>query len=707
MSKHPEPIQRDEDIVTIGAPNILISSTQIRTALSRLTALVMFHPNPSLTKRLLGPIILPLWTIASWHSIKPSKIFCDPATNLLKIFLRLSSASPPTPNQVQAKAAKPASIKSSHLFRISQNILFKGKSDPTKLCWEYATSESGKGIQINKVMDDSLNSLYNIEVSEIQIAVSEFVSFLKDTPDIDPQISELFLHLGGQALPRSRRERAPPGIQIRGQLQIEQEDIQRELIESILLQEMVSSIPTRLISNSKQALHLVNDLLSDFASLPDDQADVAMTALSLLHSILASPGFRRQSEIESTLRNIEQSLHLIGRMSNPEVSEPAQQLSYLLKFGITIDQSSATSTDIKTEEQKSYRLALSYLTDVGSPPPVRAQGLEIISSLMSSQSSALDIPALLVLFSSLLQDKEEYIYLRSIKCFIQLSHNHPKAVMKDLIERYVDLNENSDIDARLKFGEALVQVIQTSANAFSGDVAGLVVDGLLCVASRRGRRPKTEEEQNKREKLNEKKNQEAEEAWDGPVPQLDELEDEAFDAENEYLSQIVSGWASKKGVEDVRIRASALAILGSGIEANVAGVRSNLLSFAVDFCTHILVLERGPEKAILRRSAIILIMSFIRSLENARTEGRRLPFELVGDTFEKWATVLFYVEENDNDEMVKGHAKDVREALHTWQMNVLLPTQNIRTGIEELAGLSINPGGGLSQVRQGRIEEIE
>ena len=58
------------------------------------------------------------------------------------------------------------------------------------------------------------------------------------------------------------------------------------------------------------------------------------------------------------------------------------------------------------EDRKTYNLAMSYLTSVESPPPVRVQGIELIQSLISARSSILDIPALLILFASLLQDSE-------------------------------------------------------------------------------------------------------------------------------------------------------------------------------------------------------------------------------------------------------------------------------------------------------------
>jgi hypothetical protein len=330
-------------------------------------------------------------------------------------------------------------------------------------------------------------------------------------------------------------------------------------------------------------------------------------------------------------------------------------------------------------------------------------------ALYESQSPVLDIPALVVLFSSLLQDSDEYIYLRVIKSFIEFSNRHPRTILNDLIERYVDPNEEAELDQRLRFGEALLQVISNVGSEFSGDIARTVSQGLMTVAGRRGARPKFLREQENRARLQEQKHKEAEDAWEGPPPQLDEYLPSEFGDQDEVLSQIVSGWESKRGSEDVRIRASALSILGSAIETNVADIGSNIISMAVDTSIHILTLEPEPEKGILRRSAILLIMNFIRALDLAREQGKKLGFGLVGKSLEDIKRVLKYVEDTDNDGLVRQHARDVIDGLQTWELKTLLPSQSPQVGIQEIAGLTISPSGisDSNAKTRPRIEEIE
>ncbi len=396
-------------------------------------------------------------------------------------------------------------------------------------------------------------------------------------------------------------------------------------------------------------------------------------------------------------------------MKDTEASVTALNLLMLLNFHAADRDSQPripVALDRSLEDRRTYSLAMSYLTGVDSLPPVRAQGLDILSSLVSAGSPILDIPAIMILLSSTLQDEEEYIYLRVIKLFIQLSIRHPKAVLLGLLERYVDANEEASLDSRLRLGEALLQVIQKAAQTFTGDVAHQVGSGLLSVASRRGYRPKHEAERRKAAELAKKKNQEAEEAWEGPVPQFEDGPNDIV--EDPLLAQIVEGWDSKRGQEDVRIRASALSIFGSAIETNIAGLGSSIISTAVDLCIHILALEPEHEKAILRRAAILLIMSLVRALDQARGEGRKLGFGFAGSSLDDVMRVLGYVGETDNDGLVRQHAKDVIEGLKTWQMKgLLVPQETARTELGELAGLSIDSGDGGATKQRPRIEEIE
>ncbi|KAL2069653.1 hypothetical protein VTL71DRAFT_14332 [Oculimacula yallundae] len=698
-----------DSIETVGIRKIAVSAAEVAKALHRLTTLLTSHPHPALSKRLLRPLILPLWTFTCWlHGDERTEMtYCEPARKLLKILLQLSPSS-------EGDTARPGPPSALHLLsHILQNINFKGRLDQGQKRYVY-TSDAKGGIAIEEMTESMHNDMkYSFNVANIDHATDSFISLLQGLPDMKAEISKLFMSLCKKWLTNTAKTNQPHIItQISTRVDTDGGDIEASFIEATVMRKFMSEFPENLVDNSHQVLDLVNQVLSDFVVNSDLGDETAAVALSLLNIVLTSPSFRTTRDVELCMSSIEKSLGSISR-KKLDVSSTATNLLMLLRFRDTIDEPESpnlsTPTERQVEERKSYNLAMSYLTATDSPPPIRAQGLELLSNLVRSNSAMLDIPALLVLFSSLLQDNEEYIYLRAIKSIIQLSQKHPKSVMKDLIDRYVDSHEESELDLRLRFGEALLQVIQNSAIAFTGEASKMVCEGLLFVAGRRGYRPKTEQQQEKTNKLKRKKDSEADEAWGGEVPQLDEVLGVESQEDNEMLAQIVAGWESKRGSEDVRIRASALSILGLGIEASVEGVGPRLISAAVDLSIHILTLEPEPEMGILRRAAILLIMNFVKALDSARVGGKKLGFGFVGQSLDDVRRVLDYIEGTDGDGLVRQHAKDVIESLEAWQINTLIRPENEQADLKELAGLKIMPRGvedANGQVRP-RIEEID
>jgi hypothetical protein len=706
-------LPKDPEIITLGAPTVLVKSTDLADALKTLTTLLTSHPAPSLAKRLLRPIMMPLWALSSWASDDEHlhAKFIKPARHLLKMLVQLW----PSTKDSTEKSSKPTLFL---LDLILHDLTFKGKLNAGELRWEYAVGQNG-GIQIQWPSDKGeVQHSMEPDLEVIDVCTEKLIQLiieLTKTPDFDHEVSQLFVRVCTKWLSDTKSKGRSPIITQLSATESE-DDLTRQIVEAKVMQKLMSALPEKLISDSRQVLDLVNQILQDFVTNnagDNNTTDAVAVALSLLNIVLTSTSLQ-MPDGDLTMSSIELNLQRISRLDLSEISSTAQNLLLLIKFRNTISTPSESpasqSTDQQVEDRKTFTLALSYLTATESPPPVRVQGLELLSSLLRSKSSILDIPALLVLFSSLLQDSEEYIYLRAIQSFIQLSQKHPKAVMKDLIDRYVDPNEDYQLDQRLRLGEALLQVIQNNPVSFSGDTARSVCEGLLFLASRRGYRPKTEQEQAKRNKLKRKQNEEAEEAWEGPVPQLDEVLEMGKDDE-EILAQILEGWESKRGSEDLRIRASAIAILGSALEVNIAGLDSNTVATTIDLSIHILTLEPESESAIARRSAILLILSFVKALDAARSEGKKIGFGFAGKSLEDISRILEYISHADNDGLVRQHAEDVLEGLKTWQMNSLLPMQGEpQTEIKELAGLSITPGGNLvdrsGKVRP-RIEEID
>lgn len=681
--------QSSGEIIDLSKPAVLVTADQLAEALYRLQALLISHPNPNLSKRLLHRVILPLWSISSW--IRPQghcqERFCQPAQNLLKIYLKI--------------IAQPT-----HLQDLIHNLLYKGNNGDT-FPWLFGETDAGE-IQVIKprgsFQDDGGDLAWDDVAPKVKSLV-DLLTFVCSSEDISTIFSTLFskwftAHSKRTDMSLSAEDGVGPSSPV------------NMLIQINVLQHMMDAFPSQLGSHPDSIMRLVEPILKNHADTKDEET--IAVALSLLNIVVTAPGFQKARMDKSLIHSLESSLEQCGDAGLGDVSVTAKNLALLMRYRDELDDPSQTPTAPTTrqnEDRKTYNLALSYITQADSPPPVRAEGLSLLQTLIISNSSALDIPATLILMSSLLQDEESYINLTVIKIFTLLADKHPKTVTKELVERYVDANETLSIDTRLRFGEALLQVIERLGETFTGDTARQVAEALLSTAGRRGYKPKAEQRQQKEKHLRQMRQRRAEEEWGGQVPDLNDEETEEDTANKEILAQIVRGWDSKKGSEDIRIRASALSILAFAIETSVASVGPTLVTASVDLSINILTMEPGIETGILRRSAVLVILSFVMALNKAKEIGRRVGFGLTEESQQDIQRVLHYIAGMDNDDLVRQHAKDVIESLNSWTVGSLVSAARApESTLARLAGLSVTMGG-VNPAEQTksrpRIQEIE
>ncbi|KAM4059163.1 putative protein required for cell protein [Hirsutella rhossiliensis] len=490
----------------------------------------------------------------------------------------------------------------------------------------------------------------------------------------------------------------------------------QDLVEVTLLQKLMHEAPGKLVNQFRQLVDVICQVLkADGRSTLGD--DIVAVALSLLNLVITAPSFQKSDFKPDELETIGEALDRIGNGDRPDVSTTARNLEMLLKYRDdleTAENFSSVRTARQVEDQKTYSLAMNYMTgERDNPPPVISEGLNLLSNLIVAESPILDITAVTVLMADLLKENEDYINLRVIKVFTQLANKHPRSTVQELLDNYLDANEKASTDTRLRFGEALVQVIERLGETFSDEVAKQVCETLLSIAGRRGYRPKTMADQARRERLRNMKKQKGGDDAD----QHDEISDDEAMAATEgsnrdMMAQIIQGWESKRGSEDVRMRASSLSILGSALETHIVGIEPTIVSSVVDLCVHVLAMEREVEYGIVRRAAVRAILSFVKALDEARESNRTLGFGLTEASRADIQRTLTYVAETDNDGLVQQHARDVVESLGNWRARSLLPQHGDRAapGLGRLAGLQVSLGGGPvdeSDRRRPMIEEVE
>ncbi len=713
-------IKDANDVVDVRREVVIVEADELSIALSRLSSLLNSHPNPGLTWRLLRPIISQLWALSSWLEQDGDVVekYSRPAKTLLETALKLS--------------------KEDDCLRILiDDLLYKGQRSESLFRWIYERSQNG-GIHILRLRSNHRPENYELDVAELEFKVNAFVQLLQSL-NSDTEISALFLSLLQDSLPR--REESQIRIRVDEELP---RDPRIPLIKAKLLQKMLEVMPKRLVSDPKNLLDLVNKILVNFdvASGSDDSTTIA---LSLLNLVVTAPEFKK-SEINSTvLATVETSLDNIIRAQDPDVSQTAHNISLLITYRDSIEDPSgqlSAPTEQQLDDRRTYNLAMQYITEPESPPPVRSEGLNLLSTLIQANSPILDIPTTLALLSSLLSEDEDYTNLRVMKLFTQLASRHPKSVTKEILEHYVDANEKANTDTRLRFGEALLQVIQRLGETFTGETATTVGESLLATAGRRGRRPRTEKRQEREARARAQKHKAASDAWGGEVPDLggEDEDDDGRTAEerarDEAIAQIVGGWESRRGSEDVRVRASALSLFAAALETGAAGLGPALVEAAVDLCLGVLTLETGPGEGILRRAAVAVVLAFVRALADARGRGRRLAFGLADPGRADVARVLDYVARADGDGLVQHNAREAAESLRNWSLTVaLVPPEAGTTGaadgpaavaaaaaaattLTRLAGLNVGGRPSLPPLRREgpsseaargrpRIEEVE
>ncbi|RKF59997.1 putative protein required for cell viability [Erysiphe neolycopersici] len=665
---------------------IISTPLNLMKCLKRLLSLVTSHPHPSLANRILRPILYSLWTLSCWpygNKLTENQ-YRDPARKLLKVLLHLSPNNKENSNK-------------NLLTKILDQYICEKQIGKAKRGWEFVTTENG-GIQIEIIPPtDQINN--NIDLVVIDTAVDFFVKLMKENTEMSSEASLLFIRLGSKWLTQDSEESYSPKTSSCLKYTSQPENEKARLVELKVLEKLIVELPERLIDNSKQLLEFICQILrcSNESNQIEIKYDVVPLALSLLNITITATSFRITAENRPFIDMIEGALETLANRDLEETSRTARNVLMLIRLRDTVNSPEPDRSpkeilkmDQNSEDKKTYNLALSYLTGPESLPPVRVQGLELLSSLLEANSPIIDVPSFVTLLTSLLLDEEEYVHLRVIKLLVQLSYKHPRTTMRDVIDRYVDPNEESELDQRLRLGEALHQMVQSNWSLFKYEISKFVCEGLLFVGSRRGSRPKTKERQAKAIKSTNERIREAEREWGGPFPQNDEECDFAQNEELAITFQIVSAWESNRGTEDIRIRSSAITILGAAIKANIQCIKSQLISAALDLSIHILSLEREIEKAILRRAAVVLVMNFIQALDSARAEKQNLKFSLADHGLADVRRIIHYVEGTDNDDLVREHCRDVIEILESWPLiDSLISLQQQPASIQNIAGLPV------------------
>ncbi|KAL2830545.1 hypothetical protein BDW59DRAFT_18409 [Aspergillus cavernicola] len=705
----------------------LATESEIRLAVDRLKTLVLQPPNPGLVKRVVYPILLPLWGLACFSMQKEYTALYEDIMSILQTYFGISVGFSP-------------------VKKVVDNLLWDGGSTCA-----YAADSENRIVLKKRNADKPGSDLVGL-IDNLQSRTKIFMSLLDADPSRDEQTGDVFLYVSETWLAQpSSTAHTSYELQLNPNVG-ESDSIIRKLICAKIAEMLLDNFKDTLSRRPLKVLELVKHILNGELGEANAQAKtemsqepgkVSLTSLanivpsqhtelnetsghdsteslqvvfSLLSTILASPEFSMSSEMSGLLQNIKDKLDELLPHLPPSLSRSGTTASMLLEIQITAPEHEVSKG--KSSEIPDFEIHRRALTNLNSDlPPVQAEGFSLLSDLVKKSSPILDISSTLTLLLSIITDSsataanDEFIYLNAIKLIGTLASRHPRTVIKTLIERYIDRSENATLDQRLKIGEALLRTVQDLDEALSGETAKVLGEGLINVAGRRANKPQAqkdrkqamEQERRRKEREERRQQKDAADEWklSSPIRELDSLRPTTDEDDSEpetpeqatHAANIISAWAAGSSrdeePDDLRVRASALSILATAVQTNMIGLGPFILSSAVDLALKTLILEPDDESAILRRASAVLLLDILKSLDTAReargSQNIGIGFTLVDEeshgfgsaaetgkvsttigNIPRMLRTLAAVETRETDTIVRGHVRVLTESLEAW-----------------------------------------
>ncbi|KAF2255501.1 hypothetical protein BU26DRAFT_512473 [Trematosphaeria pertusa] len=724
------------------ANRVIVSEQDLELSLKRMATIASSYSHAGLIKRLVGPVLLSLWGLFAHATSRPS---LDKGWTELPraIILRYMTV-----------ACEPARIDT-----IADNLFWNGESS-----WTFAPGSRG-GIEIRQRPHDGDDSadMGDIlsRIGYLDERVSMLLSLLADANVEDQIAGAIFL--------QTTRKWLSPGQGTKRSLTQEPDmDPLAMLTYAKLSEAMAATFKANFARSPQHIIELMAQLLQNFVdehktksrSIADankpsratlgslaqphlgnaavgserESEDLVSFALSIFTTVVGSPDFKRTPETSMLFNAVQSSLQYLSQPSHalpvpPLIAHAATNL-------VQIISPTPVSTPA-TDPLMQYRVTLkSAFTDLTSPePPNRTWALSTLRNLIQNPTAfpLIDIPATTqMLLSVSIPDPESYVHLAAMPVLVDLAVRAPNPTIGILIDAFIDVDERSlqlkkeqeieqALNFRLRVGEVLNDIVLEDRLWVTGRALAarytslkLVVEATLSLASRRGQRKQTLAKRMEFVEAERKEQEEGEAAWGGPIPNLldPEAENLVEQAERDALLKILQGWEETGIEEDVRIRASALSILGSIMEERLGLLSQATVDAGLQMVLMILSVETGEAKGILRRAAVLVVMGLLKGIDAALEGGKESAVGLGMEPAEEVERVVKWVRDEDVDGLVRDHAGSVVEGLETLRMKKLYKIRDggFRLGPDlglegSLRGLGVDRLPGNEKRRRGPIVE--
>jgi hypothetical protein len=740
---------------------VIFTEIELKVALRRLKAIASSYSHAGLLRRLVGPLMLPLWALLNYAKVRPSldKEWTVLPGSILSRYMEI------------ACDAKQVGNIATDMFWDGDAAWTLGPGSEGGVAIRWRARQKAEGMQ-------AMDSIFE-HIGGLDTRVNILVSFLSEAKIPDDVAGSIFLNATKRWLAPTKSNNTllvdddSVGDPIAALVDVKlseamartfQEHFARSpqhIIELMaqLIQNFVSSHTAKAEKSAKSRTSK-KAMLGNIVQKPHTEGgeeeetsdeDLVFFALSILNTLLASPDFKNTPSATESLRSLLPSLVYIAHPPSQAAIPPllSNSASTLVHLIMPPSMSKAPANALTADPLHEHRATLhTILTDLQSAePPNRTWALRTLHTLLKNKTAfpVFDVPSLThTLLSASLADPESYVHMAAIPVIVCLAEQAPRPVVSILIDAFTDIGERSlklargrqteekerelkeALDYRLRVGEVL-NTFLLSAGVWETETPGeavmkrklvkQILEACLSLASRRGQRTQTLTTRTTLAFQAQKEQEEAEAAWSGPIPNLFEPEgaDPHDMAEYTALARILNGWQDTGIEEDVRIRASALSILSTVFEHRLQSLGQPSVDAGLQIVLLILTMEREEAKAILRRAAVLVIMGLLRGVDAALERGNENTVSLTLSQQGEVERLVQWVKNEDGDELVRDHAGSVVEGLETLRLKKLYKVRDegLRLGLDlglegNLRGLDIQPNVGKDEgKRKIVIEEIE
>lgn len=731
--------------------HVLVQDQHLLLALRRLAVITTSYSHVGLIKRLVGPLILPLWALLNYARSKKS----------------LDKAWSEIPRSIIARYMSVA-CEPKHVDNIATNLFWDGSAE-----WTLGPGAKG-GIEYrmrrrgDQNSDGAMGSILS-RISDLTDRIDLLVSLLADAKVSDDVAGLVFLQVTKRWLNPNRSTKASLLLE-------SDDDPLTALTDAKLSEALANRFKDSFARSPQHIIELMDQLLQNYVSGHQEKAarqaklqrpsranlgsivalgkeepngehdtaddDIASFAISILSTLITTSEFQRTAAIDKLLSQVTTHLQYLVQGHQhpipPAITNSARNLLQAIEPSVS---ASASKTDLLAAHRESLQAALQDLTFPEAPN--RAWSLSTLHKLIRDpiSFSVINVPSLAyMILSASLADPESYVHSAAIPVLVSLALAAPHPTIKILVDAFTDVDERSlsltkgrmtdekerelqeSLDYRLRAGEVLSTILldddfwhsRTDLDVKYTAIRNLT-NACLSLASRRGQRKQTQKSRQAASLQIVQQQQEAEAAWGGPIPNLLEPDSDAAAQdlkEYEALSKIVKGWEETGIEEDVRVRASALSLFGTVLEKRGRFVGQASVDAGLQIVLLVLTVETGEIFFILRRAAVLVVMGLLRALDESLDAGEAGPVDLGMRQQDEVERVLRWVRDEDNDDLVRDHAASVLEGLETLRLKKLyrVRDEGVRLGPDlglegGLRGLNITPGG--DGKRRKVVEEIE